>query len=64
MQRKRRAAFRAIRRLRAAGPVTSATLRLAKRGLVPGAYRATAVATDLAGNRSAPRRIGFTVVRG
>ena len=62
--RKRAGRFRAVRTLRTAGPVTSASLRLAKRGLAPGAYRAAAVATDLAGNRSAARRIGFTVVTG
>jgi hypothetical protein len=62
--RKRRGAFRAVRTLRTAGPVTSASLRLPRRGLVPGAYRATAVARDLAGNRSAARRIGFVVLTG
>jgi hypothetical protein len=62
--RKRRGAFRVVRTLRAAAPATSASLRLAKPGLVPGAYRATVVATDLAGNRSAARRVGFAVVTG
>lgn len=34
-----------------------------KRRLAPGAYRATILATDAAGNRSAPRRAAFTVLR-
>jgi DNA-binding beta-propeller fold protein YncE len=36
--------------------------RLRGRKLKPGAYRATAVATDSAGGRSKPRRVGFRVV--
>jgi hypothetical protein len=36
--------------------------RLRGRRLKPGAYRATAVATDSAGGRSKPRRVGFKVV--
>ena len=38
--------------------------RLRGRYLVPGRYVLVAVATDMAGNRSAPRRVGFRVVRG
>ena len=34
------------------------------RSLVPGRYRATLVATDAAGNRSAPRRLFFRIVGG
>jgi hypothetical protein len=34
-----------------------------KRRLAPGPYRATIVATDGAGNASAPRRAAFTVLR-
>ncbi|MGE0029359.1 MAG: Ig-like domain-containing protein, partial [Thermoleophilia bacterium] len=64
LQRKRRGVFRSFRTLRSPGPVTRATFRLPKKGLVPGAYRANVVVTDLAGNRSAPRRAGFVVVRG
>jgi hypothetical protein len=37
--------------------------RLVKRGLKPGAYRITLVATDAAGNRSTARRLSFRVVR-
>ncbi len=37
------------------------TRRVGKRRLVPGAYRATIVATDLAFNRSAPKRVRFRV---
>jgi len=36
--------------------------RIGKRALRPGAYRATIVATDAAGNRSAPRQARFTVL--
>lgn len=36
--------------------------RFGKRRLKPGAYRATIVATDAAGNTSAPRRLKFTVL--
>lgn len=38
--------------------------RVGKRKLKPGGYRATLVATDPAGNRSAARTVDFTVVRG
>ncbi len=37
--------------------------RVGRRALVPGHYRATLVARDAAGNRSAPARVRFTVVR-
>ena len=60
--RKRAGRFRAFRVLRTPGPVTSASLRLLRPKLVPGAYRATVVVTDAAGNASASRRIGFVVV--
>jgi hypothetical protein len=36
--------------------------RIGTKSLAPGNYRATLVATDLVGFRSAPRRVGFTVV--
>ena len=39
------------------------TGRIRGRALRPGRYRATVRATDAAGNRSAPRRVTFTVVR-
>ena len=35
--------------------------RSGRRPLKPGRYRARIVATDNAGNRSAPRRAGFTI---
>ncbi len=38
--------------------------RTGRRALAPGAYRATILATDAAGNRSAPRGAGFTVLVG
>ncbi|MFL5896417.1 MAG: choice-of-anchor Q domain-containing protein [Thermoleophilaceae bacterium] len=37
--------------------------RIGSRALKPGTYRATAVATDAAGNRSKPVRVKFTIVR-
>ena len=37
--------------------------RVGRRSLRPGHYRAVLVATDAAGNQSAPRRLRFTVVR-
>jgi hypothetical protein len=37
--------------------------RIGRRPLKPGRYRARIVATDDAGNRSAPRRADFTIVR-
>lgn len=37
--------------------------RIDKRALALGAYRLTLVATDAAGNASAPRRLAFTIVR-
>ena len=37
--------------------------RIGRRSLRPGKHRATLVATDAAGNRSAPRRLGFTIVK-
>jgi hypothetical protein len=36
--------------------------RIGKRKLTPGSYRLTLVATDRAGNRSAPRKLNFTLV--
>ena len=60
--RKRAGRFRPFRSLRTPGPVTSVSLRLLRPKLVPGAYLATVVVTDAAGNASAPRRIGFLVV--
>ena len=39
------------------------TGRIRRRVLRPGRYRATVRAVDAAGNRSAPRRVAFTVVR-
>jgi Tol biopolymer transport system component len=39
------------------------TGRVGRKALRPGRYRATLVATDAAGNRSAPRRVKFRVVR-
>ena len=41
-----------------------AMTRSIRKKLRPGTYRATAVATDLAGNRSKPKRLTFTVVSG
>jgi hypothetical protein len=63
VERKVRGRFHRVRSLHVRAPVRSRTLRLARRGLVPGAYRARVVATDLAGNRSGPRRVGFVVTR-
>ncbi len=37
--------------------------RIGKRALKPARYRTTLVATDAAGNTSAPRIVGFTIVR-
>jgi hypothetical protein len=37
--------------------------RIGRRALKPGRYRATLTATDPAGNESAPKRLGFRVVR-
>jgi hypothetical protein len=36
--------------------------RIGTKSLAPGNYRATLVASDLVGLRSAPKRLGFTVV--
>ena len=36
--------------------------RIGSKKLSRGRYRAVLVATDAAGNRSAPKRLGFTVV--
>lgn len=48
----------------AAGPGSRPfTGRLGKRVLRRGGHRATLVATDAAGNKSAPRRVGFRVLR-
>jgi hypothetical protein len=58
--------YRKVGALRAKVPRISATValktRFSKRKLTPGRYRATAVARDLAGNRSQPKRLRFTVV--
>jgi hypothetical protein len=37
--------------------------RIGRRALKPGRYRATLTATDAAGNKSAPKRLNFRVVR-
>jgi hypothetical protein len=37
--------------------------KIGRRSIKPGNYRATLVATDAAGNRSAPKRLKFKVVR-
>jgi hypothetical protein len=37
--------------------------KIGRKSLKPGKYRATLVATDAAGNRSAPRRLNFKVVK-
>ena len=54
--------------LRAKVPGLSAKVKLPKRvggrRLRPGHYRATAIATDPAGNRSKPKRLTFSVVSG
>jgi hypothetical protein len=39
------------------------TNRIGQRKLTPGSYRASAIATDLAGNPSTARRVSFKVVR-
>lgn len=58
--------FRKLGTLRARRAALSAKVPLRRRiggkRLSPGRYRARAVARDLAGNRSKPRRLGFTVV--
>ena len=46
------------------GNTIAFTGRVGKKKLTPGAYRATLVATDAAGNKSKPARVSFTVVRG
>jgi hypothetical protein len=38
--------------------------RIGRRALTPRDYRATVIATDPAGNRSAPRRATFAIARG
>lgn len=67
IQRRRGERLRAVGTLALSSAATDATLRLRKRlrgrALAPGAYRASVVATDLALNRSAPKRIRFTVTR-
>ncbi len=67
LQRKRGTRFRAAGSRSLTTAATSATMRLGKRvgkrRLVPGAYRATVVATDLAGNRSRAKRVLFVVTR-
>ncbi len=60
--------FKKLGTLRAGRPGLSAKLKLPKRvggkRLRPGRYRATAIATDPAGNRSRPKRLTFSVVSG
>jgi hypothetical protein len=59
--------FKKLGALRTKGAGLSASVamtRSVRSKLRPGRYRATALATDLAGNRSKPRRLGFTVVGG
>ena len=67
IQRRRGKRRRTVGTLATTSPATSATLRLRKRlrgrVLAPGVYRATLVVTDLALNRSAPKRIRFIVTR-
>jgi Big-like domain-containing protein len=63
LERKVRRRFHRVRTLRVRTPVRSVSLRLARKGLAVGAYRARIVATDLAGNRSGPRLVGFVVTR-
>jgi hypothetical protein len=54
----------ALRRADQSGSVsTSFSGRIGRRALKPSRYRATITATDTAGNRSAPRRLAFRVVR-
>jgi hypothetical protein len=48
----------------AAGPhSTPFSGRIGKRALKPGSYRATLMATDAAGNKSAPKTVTFRIVR-
>lgn len=65
LQKARGKRFRAAGTLRLRRVATSAAIRLPRtigvRRLAPGAYRATVVATDPAGNRSRPKRIRFVV---
>jgi hypothetical protein len=60
--------FRKVGRIRAAGKRgknrTRFNGKLKGRNLQPGRYRATAVATDSAGGKSAPRRVSFQIVAG
>ncbi len=63
IRRKIRGRFRPFRVVRVPRVTTTVTLPLAKRRLRPGAYRATVVLTDPAGNASASRRLGFVVRR-
>jgi hypothetical protein len=63
VERKVRRRFHRVRTLRVRTPVRSVALRLARKGLARGPYGARVVATDLAGNRSGPRRVGFVVTR-
>jgi len=57
-------AARLVRRNTKLGPNSIAyTGRIRKKALKPGRYRATLVATDTAGARSAPKRLRFRVVR-
>ena len=67
IQRRRGKRLATVGTLATTSPATEATLTLRRRFrgrvLAPGTYRATLVATDLALNRSAPKRIRFTVTR-
>jgi hypothetical protein len=62
--RKRYRTLTAIRRAGAAGRnATAFSRKIGRRVLRPGRYRAVAIATDTAGNRSAPRRAAFRIAR-
>jgi len=51
------------RTVRKAVPAGRTTIRFTGKGLRPGAYRATFVVTDAAGNASKPATVKFSVVR-
>jgi hypothetical protein len=53
----RRSAVKGVNVIRFSG-------RIGRRALAPGRYRAVVTATDATGNRSAPRRLSFRVVKG
>lgn len=52
-----------VRRHARAGHKGKNRIRLRRRGLAPGRYAATVTAVDPAGHKSAPRRIGFRILR-